>query len=147
MRQHQEWIEDLVIRLLCVFALDRFGDFVSDEVGASGFPQIPKTEYLRMLKVRQSLHSWVLWYMLIEKTNCQAKTNRDVLTIHKVIVLWLTHLRRQFILREKGRGTKGFWVELDSTRGGVAKRCFCRQKWPLGQILFHPPQLVNIHPL
>lgn len=31
-RQHQEWIEDVVIRLLCVFALDRFGDFVSDEV-------------------------------------------------------------------------------------------------------------------
>lgn len=31
-RQHQEWIEDAVIRLLCVFALDRFGDFVSDEV-------------------------------------------------------------------------------------------------------------------
>ncbi|KAI2658061.1 TATA-binding protein-associated factor 172 [Labeo rohita] len=27
-RQHQEWLEDLVIRLLCVFALDRFGDFV-----------------------------------------------------------------------------------------------------------------------
>ncbi|XP_059214862.1 TATA-binding protein-associated factor 172 isoform X2 [Centropristis striata] len=34
LRQHQEWIEDLVIRLLCVFALDRFGDFVSDEVVA-----------------------------------------------------------------------------------------------------------------
>lgn len=33
LRQHQEWIEDVVIRLLCVFALDRFGDFVSDEVG------------------------------------------------------------------------------------------------------------------
>lgn len=32
LRQHQGWIEDLVIRLLCVFALDRFGDFVSDEV-------------------------------------------------------------------------------------------------------------------
>lgn len=32
LRQHQEWIEDVVIRLLCVFALDRFGDFVSDEV-------------------------------------------------------------------------------------------------------------------
>jgi len=31
-RQHQEWLEDLVIRLLCIFALDRFGDFVSDEV-------------------------------------------------------------------------------------------------------------------
>ncbi|XP_077585999.1 TATA-binding protein-associated factor 172 [Stigmatopora nigra] len=34
MRQHEEWIQDLVIRLLCVFALDRFGDFVSDEVVA-----------------------------------------------------------------------------------------------------------------
>lgn len=34
LRQHQEWIEDIVIRLLCVFALDRFGDFVSDEVVA-----------------------------------------------------------------------------------------------------------------
>uniref|UniRef100_A0A8B9GYD6 B-TFIID TATA-box binding protein associated factor 1 n=1 Tax=Astyanax mexicanus TaxID=7994 RepID=A0A8B9GYD6_ASTMX len=33
-QQHQEWMEDLVIRLLCVFALDRFGDFVSDEVVA-----------------------------------------------------------------------------------------------------------------
>lgn len=31
-RHHQEWLEDVVIRLLCVFALDRFGDFVSDEV-------------------------------------------------------------------------------------------------------------------
>lgn len=36
-RQHQEWIEDLVIRLLCVFALDRFGDFVSDEVRGASF--------------------------------------------------------------------------------------------------------------
>lgn len=34
-QQHQEWLEDLVIRLLCVFALDRFGDFVSDEVSLS----------------------------------------------------------------------------------------------------------------
>uniref|UniRef100_A0A8D0GH04 B-TFIID TATA-box binding protein associated factor 1 n=1 Tax=Sphenodon punctatus TaxID=8508 RepID=A0A8D0GH04_SPHPU len=33
-QQHQEWLEDLDIRLLCVFALDRFGDFVSDEVVA-----------------------------------------------------------------------------------------------------------------
>ncbi|XP_063047545.1 TATA-binding protein-associated factor 172 isoform X2 [Engraulis encrasicolus] len=34
LQQHQEWLEDVVIRLLCVFALDRFGDFVSDEVVA-----------------------------------------------------------------------------------------------------------------
>ncbi|KAF9426594.1 TATA-binding protein-associated factor mot1, partial [Entomortierella beljakovae] len=32
--QHNEWLEDLAIRLLCVFSLDRFGDFVSDQVVA-----------------------------------------------------------------------------------------------------------------
>lgn len=31
---HQLWIEDAVLRLLCVLALDRFGDFVSDQVVA-----------------------------------------------------------------------------------------------------------------
>ncbi|RUS21143.1 hypothetical protein BC937DRAFT_93516 [Endogone sp. FLAS-F59071] len=29
---HNAWLEDAAIRLLCVFALDRFGDFVSDQV-------------------------------------------------------------------------------------------------------------------
>ncbi|KAG0273471.1 TATA-binding protein-associated factor mot1 [Linnemannia exigua] len=32
--KHNEWLEDLAIRLLCVFSLDRFGDFVSDQVVA-----------------------------------------------------------------------------------------------------------------
>ncbi|ORZ06342.1 hypothetical protein BCR41DRAFT_311626, partial [Lobosporangium transversale] len=32
--RHHEWLEDLAIRLLCVFSLDRFGDFVSDQVVA-----------------------------------------------------------------------------------------------------------------
>lgn len=31
---HQEWLEDAALRLLCVLALDRFGDFVSDQVVA-----------------------------------------------------------------------------------------------------------------
>lgn len=31
---HQGWLEDMAIRLLCVLALDRFGDFVSDAVVA-----------------------------------------------------------------------------------------------------------------
>lgn len=31
---HQSWLEDLALRLLCVLALDRFGDFVSDQVVA-----------------------------------------------------------------------------------------------------------------
>lgn len=29
---HRVWVEDLAARLLCVFALDRFGDYVSDQV-------------------------------------------------------------------------------------------------------------------
>ena len=29
---NQRWLEDASIRLLCVFALDRFADFVSDQV-------------------------------------------------------------------------------------------------------------------
>lgn len=29
---HNQWLEDVAIRLLCVFALDRFADFVSDQV-------------------------------------------------------------------------------------------------------------------
>ncbi|XP_047507448.1 TATA-binding protein-associated factor 172 isoform X2 [Pieris napi] len=31
---HHEWLEDMALRLLCVLALDRFGDFVSDQVVA-----------------------------------------------------------------------------------------------------------------
>lgn len=32
--QHQLWLEDAATRLLCVLALDRFGDFLSDAVVA-----------------------------------------------------------------------------------------------------------------
>ena len=28
---HSSWLQDCIIRLLCVLALDRFGDFVSDQ--------------------------------------------------------------------------------------------------------------------
>lgn len=31
---HQLWLEDVSLRLVCVLALDRFGDFVSDQVVA-----------------------------------------------------------------------------------------------------------------
>ena len=30
--EHDNWLQDLALRLVCVLALDRFGDFVSDEV-------------------------------------------------------------------------------------------------------------------
>ena len=37
-RWNQEWLEDASVRLVCVTALDRFGDFVSDEVHVGLFP-------------------------------------------------------------------------------------------------------------
>ena len=30
--QNKKWLENMSLHLLCVMALDRFGDFVSDEV-------------------------------------------------------------------------------------------------------------------
>ncbi len=33
-RAHADWLEDTALRLLCVLALDRFGDFISDQVVA-----------------------------------------------------------------------------------------------------------------
>ncbi len=31
---NQRWLADLAIRLICVLALDRFGDYISDQVVA-----------------------------------------------------------------------------------------------------------------
>lgn len=31
---HQSWLEDIALRLVCVLTLDRFGDFVCDQVVA-----------------------------------------------------------------------------------------------------------------
>jgi hypothetical protein len=31
-RAHEKWCNDLAAKFLCVFVLDRFGDFVSDQV-------------------------------------------------------------------------------------------------------------------
>merc|ERR1719295_1343562 len=33
-QHHKSWLEDLVLRLVCVLSLDRFGDFVGDTVVA-----------------------------------------------------------------------------------------------------------------
>ena len=33
--ENQQWLEDAAIRMVCVFALDRFADFVSDQVRLS----------------------------------------------------------------------------------------------------------------
>jgi len=33
-KNHQAWLEDVGLRLLCVLALDHFGDFLGDQVVA-----------------------------------------------------------------------------------------------------------------
>lgn len=35
-RTHEKWCNDLAAKFLCVFVLDRFGDFVSDQVKTFG---------------------------------------------------------------------------------------------------------------
>ena len=35
LQANERWVEDVCVRLLCVLALDRFGDFVSDQVPAA----------------------------------------------------------------------------------------------------------------
>ena len=35
--ENQKWLVDAAIRVMCVFALDRFADFVSDQVGVCGW--------------------------------------------------------------------------------------------------------------
>lgn len=37
LERHTMWCDDLAAKLLCVFALDRFGDYVSDQVGRTAF--------------------------------------------------------------------------------------------------------------
>ena len=39
------FLEDMSLRLLCVLALDRFGDFVSDEVSQKIYPQFSGIQY------------------------------------------------------------------------------------------------------
>lgn len=45
---HEKWCNDLAVKFLCIFVLDRFGDFVSDQV---------RTKLLYMPRVTESL-SW-----------------------------------------------------------------------------------------
>ena len=35
---NQKWLADAAVRVLCVFSLDRFADFVSDQVEISNLP-------------------------------------------------------------------------------------------------------------
>lgn len=61
---NQQWLEDCSIRLLCVLALDRFGDFTSDQVGICAATQqtcvyalvSSITEYLALQECMQMSH-------------------------------------------------------------------------------------------
>ncbi|OBZ75174.1 hypothetical protein A0H81_04814 [Grifola frondosa] len=73
---HEKWCNDLAIKFLCIFVLDRFGDFVSDQVIA------PVRE-----TVSQTLASLLL-YM----------PRRSVLHVHSVL---LQMIRQDFVVAAK----------------------------------------------
>lgn len=50
---NQEWLEDMAVRLMCVFALDRFGDYVSDQTVA---PVCSLSREYQSLMLIQVLH-------------------------------------------------------------------------------------------
>lgn len=69
---HEIWLEDIAIRLLCVLALDRFGDFVSDAVVApvretcaqalcAALKLMPPEACLEVLKVLLQLMDHTEW--------------------------------------------------------------------------------------
>ncbi|CAK1596473.1 unnamed protein product [Parnassius mnemosyne] len=51
---HQEWLEDMALRLLCVLALDRFGDFVSDQVVAPVRETCAQTLGVALARLREA---------------------------------------------------------------------------------------------
>ena len=57
---NQLWLEDLAVRLVCVLALDRFGDFVSDEVCINRWGIINP----RLLLNKNTMHH--TWYVILE---------------------------------------------------------------------------------
>jgi TATA-binding protein-associated factor len=80
-RAHEEWCNHLAAKLLCVFILDRFGDFVSDQVVA------PVRE-----TVSQTLASLLLHMPL-----------RSVGHVHSIL---LQMIRQEFILPTKAKAGK-----------------------------------------
>ncbi len=56
---HEKWCNDLAAKFLCVFVLDRFGDFVSDQVRLMKQPKValadPRCRTGRCARARDSL--------------------------------------------------------------------------------------------
>ena len=52
MTANRAWIEDCIVHLLCVLALDRFGDYVSDQARLR-ILRSTQCQYLRMPVVKQ----------------------------------------------------------------------------------------------
>ena len=76
-KSHRQWVVDAALRLLCVLGLDRFGDFVSDQVVA------PVRE-----TCAQALGSLML---LISKEKDKGDSNKDLMGILSVILNLLEH--------------------------------------------------------
>ena len=53
---HERWCNDLAVKFLCIFVLDRFGDFVSDQVVAPVRETVSQTlAYLLLHMPRRSV--------------------------------------------------------------------------------------------
>ncbi|CAG8762697.1 5269_t:CDS:2, partial [Acaulospora morrowiae] len=74
--RNNKWLEDVAIRLLCVFALDRFGDYVSDQVVAPVRETCSQTmgALLRYMSPRgvENVHG-VLLQMIYQSDTCDGK--------------------------------------------------------------------------
>jgi hypothetical protein len=53
---HERWCNDLASQILCIFVLDRFGDFVSDQVGSLHTHTDHPTDMFRWLLLLEKLY-------------------------------------------------------------------------------------------
>ncbi|TFK86254.1 SNF2 chromatin remodeling protein [Polyporus arcularius HHB13444] len=87
---HERWCNDLAVKFLCIFVLDRFGDFVSDQVVA------PVRETVSQTMASLLLHM----------------PRRSVLHVHNVL---LQMIRQDFPITVKPTIGKGFSKNVDKT--------------------------------
>lgn len=72
---HQIWLEDMAIRLICVLALDRFGDFVSDAVVAPVRETCAQTlsAVLKLMTTESCLEALKLLLQLLDYKEWEAR--------------------------------------------------------------------------
>ncbi|KAK9450457.1 uncharacterized protein V1518DRAFT_392161 [Limtongia smithiae] len=72
-RLNNAWLEDLACRICCIFALDRFGDYVSDQVVAPIRESVAQTLGALLVHLQQdtALKTYSVLYEMVMQTNFQ----------------------------------------------------------------------------